>query len=306
MRKIVIGMMLLAAAAAARAETLRVWVLYPASSDAAASLQSIKVEPFGGDVGSDLSLKIEDVLRGIDLGDGPYFRIVPAGTSADAEAVLRGTAYSEQRFQEYTETRERCVRDASGNCTAVKEKVIVRCRRRHIELVVAMRLVARDGTLLWSDDRPEGYDDSSCEDNDTSPRARSAVARDLAGRVAQRLVSAFAPRRTAENIRVDEDRKGLNKPDSELFKTAVKATKRDWNEACGIWRDLAVRNLGHAPTMFNVGLCAEAGYPDKTPPRTYYRQVLTINPKHKYARQGLERLAGADRAQRQLQAHNAD
>lgn len=54
-------------ASAAGAESLRVGVWYPANSDQAAALRSIQVEPFGGDAGDDLTVQVEDVLRGIDL-----------------------------------------------------------------------------------------------------------------------------------------------------------------------------------------------------------------------------------------------
>ena len=65
------------AATAAQAETIRVVTVYPAASDEAAALRSIQVEPFGGNAGEDLTIQAEDVLRGINLGNGPWFRVWP-------------------------------------------------------------------------------------------------------------------------------------------------------------------------------------------------------------------------------------
>lgn len=306
MRRIAGGMVLLFVAAAANAETLPVWVDYPAASAQAAALRSIRVEQLGGDVGPDLEIQIEDALRAVDLGGGPYFRIVPGVSGADAEAQLTGTAHTEQRFEDYTEEHERCVKDASGDCTSAKEKFTAKCRRRHVDLVVTLRLIGRDGALIWSDNRPEGYDDSSCEDSTSSPRSRSAVGRDLAVRVAQRVRGDLAQHRMQESWRVDENRKGLSKADSDTFKAAVKATKGHVDEACRIWSDLAQRNPQHAPTLFNVGLCAESSGADQRSVTGAYQQVLALDPKHKYARQALDRLAMDARARRQLAAHAAN
>lgn len=306
MRKSLLGLCALVVASAVGAETLPVLVYYPASSDQAATLRSIRVEPFGGDTGADLTIQTEDALRSVNLGSGPYFRIIPAASGAEAESLLTGTASTEQRFEDYTEEHERCVKDASGACTAAKEKFTARCRRRHVDLVVALRLVGPDGALVWSDNRPEGYDDSTCEDAASSPRSRSAIGRDLAARVAQRVRGDLAPHTALENWRVDEDRKGLTKDDADGFKAGIKATKNNTNEACRIWSELAKRNPQHAPTLFNVGLCIEGGWPDSVAAGDYYRRVLAINPKHKFARQGLDRLAVDQRARRQIAAHDAN
>jgi hypothetical protein len=292
---------------AVKAETIRVVTVYPAASDEAAALRSIQVEPFGGNAGEDLTIQTEDALRGINLGTGPWFRVIPAATGGGGEALLRGTADTEQRFADYTEEHERCIKDADGKCTSAKEKITVRCRRRTIELVIQLRLIGRDGTLLWSDNRPESLTDSHCEDAESSPRARNSVARELNGNVARRLRLAFAPRRETEDVRVDESRKGLNKADSAAFKDAVKWTKRDNEVACQIWEGLAERNPNHAPTHYNVGLCAESGDGTvDTLAQQRYSRTLTLNPKHGTAQRGLERIAAGARAGRQIAAHEAE
>ena len=307
MRRICLAMVAALAATAAQAETIRVTTVYPAASDEAAALRSIQVEPFGGNAGEDLTIQAEDSLRGINLGTGPWFRVIPAATGGGGEALLRGTADTEQRFADYTEQRERCIKDADGKCTSVKEKITVRCHRRTIELVVQLRLIARDGTLLWSDNRPESLTESHCEDAESALRARNSVARELNGKVARRLRLAFAPRREAEDVRVDESRKGLNKKDSAAFKDAVRWTKRDAEVACQIWEGLAARNPDHAPIRYNIGLCAEsgAGTADVLAQQQYAR-VLALNPKHSMAVRGLERIAAGARAERQIAAHEAE
>jgi hypothetical protein len=307
MRHFCLVLAALLASTAAQAETIRVTTVYPAASDEAAALRSIQVEPFGGNAGDDLTIQTEDMLRGINLGNGPWFRVIPAATGSGGEALLRGTADTEQRFSDFAEERERCVKDADGKCTSVKEKVTVRCRRRTTELVVQLRLIAQDGTLLWSDNRPESHVDSHCEDADGSPRARNSIARELNGKVARRVRLAFAPRRETEDVRVDENRKGLNKDDSAAFKDAVKWTKQDNEVACQIWEGLAERNPNHAPTQYNVGLCAESGDGTiDTLPKQRYTRTLTLNPKHSMAQRGLERIAARARSERQFAAHAAE
>lgn len=306
MRRILLAVSALAWAGAVQAETLRVQAWAPAGSDQAAAVRSVQVEPFGGDAGDELTIQVEDALRAVDLGDGPWLRVIPAATGSGGEALLRGVATTQQRLTNYTEERERCIRDDKGNCTAAKEKITVKCVRRQVDLEVQLRLIARDGTLLWSDNRPETYTDSRCELDEAAPRGRSAITRELAGKVAVRVRGDFAPRRWSEDVRVDEGRKGLSKPDGESFKRAVRSVKDGKApEACMAWAALAQANPGHAPTLYNIGLCAEsAGDPVRA--GQVYRQVLALNPKHGLAKRGLERIAAQDRALRQIAAHGAD
>lgn len=303
MRYAALACLALGAASPAMAETIRVQTLRPAASDEAAALRSIQVEPFGGDAGETLTIQLEDELRGINLGQGPYFRVIPAATGSGGEALLRGTADVEQRFSDYTENRERCIKDDRGNCTAEKEQVTVKCRRRQVDLVVQLRLIAPDGTLLWSDNRPESLTESRCEDSDTAPATRGAIVRELSGKVARRVRFDFAPSVGAEDVRVDEGRKGLSKPDSERFKAAVRSVKdRQVPAACASWAELAGTYPDHLPTRFNLGLCAESAGNAATA-AGHYRHVLALDPKNGSAQRGLSRIASRDRAMRQLQAH---
>src|SRR6188474_2840070 len=98
-RDVLAGCAFLCATAAA-GETLPVKGVYPAGNDAAAALGTIAVEPFGGVDGQQLAIGVADQLRNITIDGEPYFRIVPGGGSADADAVLQGTAGAEASRRE--------------------------------------------------------------------------------------------------------------------------------------------------------------------------------------------------------------
>lgn len=296
---------LCALSAPAMAETLWVSGIYPADSDAAAAVRVLAVEQFGGESGPDLSFRIEDALRGAVLQGEPWLRVVPYGPDGSVQAVLRGTSAIEERVQNYTEEHERCIKDGDGKCTPAKEKYQARCKRRTIELLPRMRLLGPDGTLLWSDNSMESLTDSWCDDSTTAPRQRGAIVRELADRVARRIVGDFVPRALRDEVRVDESRKGLNKSDSDRFKAAVRKVKdRDAPGACADWGTLAQANPAHLPSLFNLGLCAESAGDDAAA-QGHYRQVLAIDPRNDKALGRLDRIAARERARRQIQAHTA-
>jgi hypothetical protein len=285
------------------AESLRVEGPAPAGSDAAAALQVVAIEQFGGEGGADLSFRIEDALRAATYRGQPWLRVVPYGPNDSVQALMRGTVAIEERVTNYTEQRERCIKDAAGKCTDAKEKFQVRCKRRIIELQPRIRLLAPDGALLWSDNQPETYNESWCEDADRTPRPRSAIARELGDRVARRTVNDFVPRDLREDVRVDESRKGLSKADSNLFKAAVRKVK-DGNAsgACADWANLSASNPAHLPSLFNLGQCAESAGDDAVA-EDRYRQVLVLDQNHARAQARLNRIAERKRAKRQIAAH---
>lgn len=289
----------------AMAETLFVGGVYPAGSDQAAAVRALAVEQFGGDVGADLSFRIEDGLRGATLKGSPWLRVVPYGPDSSVQAVLRGTTAIEERVTDYTEERERCVKDADGKCTSAREKYKARCKRRIIELLPRMRLLGPDGTLLWSDNRPESITDTWCDDSSNPPRQRTAVARSLADRVAMRLIGDFVPREQREDVRVDEGRKGLSKSDGDLFKAAVRKVKdRNAAGACSDWAALAGTNPAHLPTLYNLGVCAESAGNDAVA-AGHYRSILRLEPGHVRAQARLDQIAARERGRRQVAAHGA-
>ena len=145
----VIALGLFAFSSASKAETLSVTAIYPAGSDAAASVRSIAVENFGGSDGPALSLKLEDLLRDVFIERRAWFRVVPALGGADADAILRGNATADVRRDKITLTRKRCqAYDEKKKCTEYKD-VEVDCLRRTVTLNYAIRLVRWQGELLY-------------------------------------------------------------------------------------------------------------------------------------------------------------
>lgn len=294
----------LGATAPARAETLQVIGLTPANNDRAATLKSIVVGEFGGPEGPTLAIRVEDVLRQVSIGTTPYFRVLPAATATGGgDGMLRGTAEAVVQLSRYTEDRQQCTaKDAGGKCTRT-EKVKVNCARRTVRLDIAMRLVVADGTLIYSDDRPESIQDSYCDDDAKAPRARADLVRDMVVRIGGRVRDDFAPGLRSDVIRVEESRKGLSKPDAARVGQALKLTRTDPREACAVWKALARDNAAHAPTQFNAGLCAEAAGADQEA-RAAYGAVLRIDPASAPARRAMLRLDSRARAQAQVDAHN--
>lgn len=308
MRSIVLTCAALASALAAvpaRAEVLQVFGLMPARNDDVAALHSLVVDGFGGSEGPALTIRIEDLLRGLSVDGSPYFRVLPAATASGGDALLRGTADAGMQFQRYTEKREQCAeKDSDGKCLR-KEQREVKCSKRRITLDIAMRMVRPDGTLIYSDDSPESVEDSSCEGDENQPRSRSDVVRGLVARVAGRLPAEFVPRHTDAQIRVDESRKGLAKPDADRFKQAVRLTKTDPRAACELWSELGEANPGHVPTLFNLGLCAESrGVDGEDEAHRRYRRVQELAPHYAAAQAGIDRIMRSTRARLQLAAHN--
>lgn len=280
------------------AEVLNVAGVYPAGSDGAAAVRSISVERFGGEDGPALALRIEDMLRSVEVQGDPWFRVVPGG---DAEAVMRGTAQAEVYTSSYEGKRERCVkRDDKDKCVE-RKNVDVDCRRRSVRLVVSLRLIARKGELLFSDDEPEQAEVSWCE-GDSRPRTVETMVRELTEKVAKRLRTDIAPVWRSEGIRVLEERKGLSKPDVAAFVNALRLTKTDAAAACRQWQAIAVTNPAHAATAFNIGLCAEASG-DIADADRLYRAAAQISRTSNIA-QGLDRIEARRRADRQVAAHS--
>lgn len=283
----------------ARAEVLSVAGVYPAASDGAAALQSLSVERFGGEDGPALAIRIEDMLRSVELEGRPYFRVLAPG--AAAEAVMRGTAAAEIQVQDYEGRRERCVqRDEKDKCVE-RKNVDVDCKRRRVELVPRLRLVARDGELLYSDDRPEQTEVSWCEGDDR-PKSVESMVRELVDKVAKRMRTDLAPIHRSETFRVLEDRKGLSKEDGEKFRHALRLTKTDAQAACRQWDAIGAANSAHGATLFNLGLCAESAG-DLADAQRIYRMAAEHSRASNIA-DGLRRIDARYRAERQLEAHS--
>lgn len=285
-------------AAAAAAETLPVSGIYPAGNDAAASLEVIAIERFGGADGQQLGIAIGDRLRGATIDGQPYFRIVPASAATDADAVLQGTATAEIRRRD-SGTREEdvCVeRDEDRDCIR-KEKRKIPCWDHVVRLDASVRLIGYEGDPLHTFDRQDEQVQRYCE-GDSRPSTEGMV-RQLAGRYADGIRADLAPTQRFEEIRVMETRKGLSDADSRAFREAIRLTKRDHEAACAAWAGLEAANPDHASVLFNLGLCAESGGRlDEA--HDYYRRALLGEGDANYARLGAERIEGRRRAEAQL------
>jgi hypothetical protein len=290
-------------AVSAGAETLPVSGVYPAENDAAAALQTIVIEPFGGSDGQAVGILIGDRLREVQFGGRSYFRVVPGGAGGRAEAVLQGTATAEiSRRDAEPREKEVCVeRDDKDKCVR-KEKQKTPCWDVVARLVPAVRLIGRNGERLYALDEPQEQAQRYCRGEDR-PSGEGLV-RGLAARVAARVRAALAPVERAEEFRVMESRKGLAKADDGAFKEAVRLTKRDRSAAGSAWAALEPHNPDHASLLFDLGLCAEsAGRLDEA--EAYYNRALAADRGASYAKDGLNRLSDRARADAQLKAHGS-
>ncbi|MEZ5744663.1 MAG: tetratricopeptide repeat protein [Sphingomonadaceae bacterium] len=286
----------------AQAETLPVSGVTPAESDGAAALNTIRVETFGGTVGADVSIRIADTLRDVFINDQQYFTVFPAGLGDDPDGVLRGSVSSEVLRDTYEESRRECVeKDDAGKCVKRETKKIT-CRKREIVLSPTIRLVGYNGNLLYSRDESESVEHKTCPDRSTRMPTRESVERELADRIAAKVRAGLAPSQYRSDVRVDENRRGLDRGASGEFKQAVRLTKSDVEGACALWQELGHSSPSHAPIWYNLGLCEEmrgqAGEAE-----TLYRKALSLDPRNSRAAEGLRRIEEGFRADHQLAAH---
>lgn len=289
------------AAVPAAAETLPVSGVYPAGNDAAAALQSIAIEPFGGIDGQALAIAVGDQLRGATIDGEPYFRIVPGSTGA--EATLQGALTAETfRRDSYDKEREVCVeRDEDDKCVK-REKEKIPCWETVVRLDPRVRLIDAGGALLDAFDEPRERATRWCRDEQRP--SQDEVARQLTEELARDMRFRFAPVERHEDVRVMEKRDGLARDGRDAFREAIRLTKQDPGLACAAFRALESANPAQASVLFNIGLCAEgAGQLDAA--ADYYRRALAADAKADYAGAGLQRLDARRRAAAQLAAHRA-
>ncbi len=288
--------------AVVQAETLHIEGTMPAENDAAAGLSSMVVERFGGEHGSALSLAIEDALRDAYFRGEPYFRILPPGGGNAPDGTLRGEAYTETDRSRVERERRVCVEeDDRGKCIK-RETRKVECRRTVIGFVYSIRLIAYNGNLLHSEDAERTREHVRCPGDDGDPPRPEQVAREFSRAIADEIRGKFVPAHGVREVRVMESRDGLRREDRDRFREAVRLTKQDESAACAVWEALLAANPDHASTVFNIGLCAERR-DERDEAARFYRRTLELKPRDSYPLEGLGRLEGYDRADRQLAAH---
>src|SRR5690606_28925646 len=221
----------------AQAETLPVRGVYPAGTDAGASLRTVADDSFGGTDGQQLALAIADRLRAVAIDGEPFFRVLPAAASADAEAVIEGTATAGLGRRNAGEREDKvCAeRDGDRDCTR-KKKVKIPCWETVVRLDASVRLISIDGELLHAVDGADEQAKRYCRGEDR-PSAEPMV-RELAARMADRLRGDLAPEQRLDEFRVMETRKGLADEDSRVFREAVRLTKTSHDAACKAWSAL--------------------------------------------------------------------
>jgi tetratricopeptide (TPR) repeat protein len=310
------------AAASVHAETLPVEGIYAAGTDAPSRARSIAIAGFAGRGGERLAFAIDTALRGAVIKGRPWFGLSfseppraatytydrdadPAAYRGGADAVMRGIAEVEWRDRDDgTKDVEECaVREDRGKCTE-KKTVTYNCRARDVTLRPEVRLVAREGELLYGKGDQLTTSRRFCKDEQGSPSVDSMV-EELARQFADAVRFDLAPVQRYETIRVLESREGMSKPDQKAFKAALRLTKTDVAQACAVFADLRQMNPRSVTLLFNVGLCIER-LGDLEAAALLYQDALAISPRKLEPQEGLARIASRQRAERQLSIHYGD
>lgn len=298
---VIAGLALGLSAVPASAETLTISGYNPAASDAALEVQTIAVDRLRGVDGPRLALLASDRLRSASINGERWFTVLAASRADEADAVLEGFVeprFSEQRFKE---KREICwTEDAEGDCIEERE-VELDCLRVTVSLRPELRLIARDGELLWANPMEESRQASFCPDFDDAPDADPLIDAMLES-IAARLQGQFVPSFYRTTFRIMESRRGLEGDARDAFRDAVRLTKSDEDAACREFERLHGAYPDHDSLTFNVGLCAERdGRVDDA--QAFYRQALASDRSDDEAQMGLSRIERSLLGEEQLQLH---
>lgn len=309
----------LVGAGAAHAETLPVEGIYAAATDAPSRARSIALADFPGRAGERLAFAIDSALRGAIIEGRPYYALTftaPAfgdsytydgaadsrsGSRAGADAVMRGMAQVNWRDVDAgTKQGEECEKYSGSICIA-KKKVNYVCSAREVSYRPEVRLVSREGDMLYAKADTLTTSRRYCEDDKTPPSV-DAMVEELAGRFALAVRRDIAPQYLREDIRLLESRDGIAKSDHAAFREGLRLTKSDIRAACDAFAALEAGNPQDITILFNIGLCHEsAGELDAAAER--YNAVLGLRRGKLEAADGLARIASRRRAEDQLAAH---
>jgi len=289
---------LVCSAVPATAETLTIVAANPAGSPNVNDLVSIAVDRFEGEDGSVLSQALESELAGVRFGGRLYFRVVAPESGVPTDALVTGNVRVGVDETATTEKRKRCVEQdpADKNKCLKEEEYDMRCRRRVATVSTNVRLVAMgDGSVRYA--RPLSARDELvyCPDRKASRTVDAFVETTLKAQV-ETIRRDFAPSGFSEDVRVDENRKGLSKAAAEAFKAAIRQTKGDEAGACDGWAAIGRDVEPTAALAFNLGLCAEARR-DFTAAIDWYGQAQRLGSKNRDIGEGLARI---DRHRRAL------
>lgn len=312
----VIGLGLLALGGAAAAETLPVEGVYAAETDAPSRARSIAIAEFSGRGGERLAFAIDSALRNAIIEGRPWFDLsFTAPAFGDAytydggagqpvqrggpDAVLRGIGDVEVRDIDAGEKEvEECVsRDETDRCSE-RRKVAYPCRDRNVTLRPEVRLVSREGELLYAKGDTLVASRRFCEDEEQAPPI-SGLIEELASGFAAQVRRDLAPTERHDDIRVLESREGMSKADAAAFRAALRLTKNDVEAACRAFEALEATNPQSVTILFNIGLCRE-GEGDLDAAERFYRQADAIDQGKIEPTAGLVRIKLRRRAESQL------
>ena len=290
----------LALATPAAAETLTVETYSPALSEAALGVQTLSVDRFAGREGARFSFMVADALQQASIRGRPWFTVlVDDGPGADAVLEGRVTPHiAEHRFRR---KREVCwTYDEDGACSE-RRKVELDCIRLQADVRPDVRLVRRDGALLWTFTSARGDQEEFCPDVDDYPDVRAMIM-DVLPDLAHDIRRELAPTGTILPVRIMERRNGLSGDDRDRFRDAVRLTKSDESAACESFERLHSANPEQPSLMFNIGLCAERRG-DHPLARARYSAALGSERSDDEASQGLRRIEDTAAANAQIAFH---
>lgn len=285
-------------AAPVSAETLPIEGVYPAGNDQMAALNSIAIGPFGGEEGQSLAIELEQNLSNARVRGAPYFSIVPFRGKGGADGTIGGTANSRLESHSEIAVRRVCAyEDNNGKCKQWRQ-VRISCDRRIVTLNYTVTVEGRRRERVFGVSKTAVNSMLICPDSGEAPAVDVVVGHLVSG-VAAELRLQFAPLETREDIRVKEGTEGLQNNAKKRFKEGIKATKRNVASACEIWTEVDQLVPNHAPTLFNLGLCAESRR-DYNAAEAFYQRVADLNRTERYAVEAIERLNRRRHAERQL------
>lgn len=293
-----LGAALMGAAMPAAAETLTVSGAYPAGNGQVNDLISIAVDRFEGEDGSALSQALEGELTAVRFDGQPYFRVVAPEAGVATDALVTGSVRTAVEESGYTEKRKRCVEQdpADKNKCLKEEEYDLRCRRRVATVNTNVRLVAMgEGSIRYTRPLTARDEQTYCPDRKTNRTVEAFVDQTIDAQI-RTIRNDLAPSGFSDNVRVDENRKGLPKDAAEAFKKAIRQTKSDQAGACDSWAAIARDAEPTAALAFNLGLCAEARR-DFAGAIDWYGQAQRLGSKNRDIGAGLARI---DRHRRAL------
>lgn len=287
-------------AAPAAAETLTVETYRPAQSEAALRVQSIAVGRFGGREGARFSFMVADALQQASIRGRPWFTVL-VDAEADFDAVLEGRVTPNISEHSFRSKREVCwTYNDDGDCTD-ERKVDLDCIRLDVNVRPDLRLVRRDGALLWTSTAARADSLSFCPDVDDDPDVRAMID-GLLPDLVHDIRAQLAPAGSLRPVRIMESRRGLSGDDRDGFRDAVRLTKSDEAAACDMFERLHAGNREQPSLIFNVGLCAERRG-DHGQAMANYQSALASDRSDDEASAGLRRIDDTALAVSQIALH---